>query len=241
MIYVVGIGSGNEQNMTYACRRALDKADIIVGYTEYTKLIAPLYPNKRLFSTGMTEEVKRCRIALEFAANGETVAVICGGDAAVYGMAGLIYELSQNFQDIPIEVVSGVTAALAGSALLGAPLGHDFCVISLSDLLTSWEIIEKRLDRAAEADFCIVLYNPSSRKRKNNLKNACDVLLKHKPPETVCGIARNIGREGESSLIMMLADLRSYQADMFTTVFIGNAQTIVINGKAVTPRGYQFG
>jgi len=241
MIYVIGIGPGDEANMTTACRAALDKSDVIVGYTKYVELIAPLYPDKRVVSTGMCEEVERCRAALEQAAAGKTAAVICGGDAGVYGMAGLVYELSANFPRTAIEVVPGVTAALSGSALLGAPLGHDFCVISLSDLLTSWKTIEKRLECAAEADFCIALYNPSSKRRGGYLKNACDILLKAKTPETICGAARNIGRDGQNAEIMTLAELREYQADMFTTVFVGNSQTKIIGGKMVTPRGYRFG
>jgi len=240
-LYVVGIGPGDEKNMTAACRDAIGQADVIVGYAKYVALVAPLYPGKRALDTPMTREAERCRTALSLAAQGETVAVVCSGDAGVYGMAGLICELSEEFPSVDIEVVPGVTAALAGAALLGAPLTHDFAVVSLSDLLTPWALIEKRLDLAAAADFCVALYNPASKKRRDYLKRACDILLRHKPPGTVCGIVRNVGREGQSAEVMSLEALGGAQADMFTTVFIGNAQTKRLNGKMVTPRGYRLG
>ena len=240
-LYVVGIGPGDEKNMTSACREAIELSDIIVGYTGYVELVAPLYPQKRTLHTPMTREAERCRTALLLASQGETVAVVCSGDAGVYGMAGLVYELSEEFPPIDIEIIPGVTAALAGAAILGAPLAHDFAVVSLSDLLTPWELIEKRLLCAAAADFCIALYNPASKKRYDYLTRACDVFLKHKSPETVCGLVRNIGREGQRAEILSLEQLRQAQADMFTTVFVGNAQTKALNGKMVTPRGYRHG
>ena len=178
-------------------------------------------------------------MAFDEAMNGQTVSMICSGDAGVYGMAGLMYEVGANYPDVDIEVVAGVTAATGGAAVLGAPLIHDFCLISLSDLLTPWEKIEKRLLLASEADFVICLYNPSSHKRHDYLKKACELMLQHKSPDTVCGIVKNIGREGESSQIMTLDELKDTQVDMFTTVFIGNSQTRNIKGKMVTPRGYR--
>lgn len=239
-LYVAGIGPGDEKNMTLACREAIERSDVVVGYSKYVELIKPIFPGKRTVQTDMKKETERCRKALGLAAGGETVAVVCSGDAGVYGMAGLIYELSPEYPSIEIEIVPGVTAALAGAAVLGAPLTHDFAVISLSDLLTPWELIEKRLACAAEADFCIALYNPSSKKRGDYLQKACDILLKSKPPDTVCGYVRNIGRQGEKAEVMPLSELRSAQADMFTTVFIGNAQTKALSGKMVTPRGYKL-
>jgi precorrin-3B C17-methyltransferase len=239
-LYVIGIGPGDEKNMTAACRDAVEQSDVIVGYSKYVELIAPLYPQKRTLDTPMTRETERCRKALLLAAQGETVAVVCSGDAGVYGMAGLIYELSEQFPPIDIEVIPGVTAALAGAAVLGAPLTHDFAVVSLSDLLTPWELIEKRLSCAAAADFCVALYNPASKKRCDYLQSACDIFLRHKSPETVCGLVRNIGREGQRAEIMPLEQLGRAQTDMFTTVFIGNAQTKKLNGKMVTPRGYRL-
>ena len=239
-LFVVGIGPGDPKNMTAACRDAIRQSDVIVGYSKYVELVTPLYPQKRTLDTPMTRETERCRAALRLAAQGETVAVVCSGDAGVYGMAGLIYELSEQFPPVDIEIVPGVTATLAGAAVLGAPLTHDFAVISLSDLLTPWELIEKRLSCAAAADFCVVLYNPSSKKRPDYLQRACDVLLRHKSPETVCGLVHNIGREGQHAEVMPLKQLGRAQADMFTTVFVGNAQTKNLNGKMVTPRGYRL-
>ena len=240
-LYVVGLGPGNAEGMTGACRAAIERADIVVGYTKYIELITPLYPEKPVFSTPMLSEVERCRHALALADKGQTVAVVCSGDAGVYGMAGLILELAGEHPSVEIEIVPGVTAALAGAAILGAPLTHDFAVISLSDLLTPWELIEKRLSCAAIGDFCIVLYNPSSKKRADHLERACDILLQYKPPDTLCGIAQNIGRGGERKELMTLHELRSVKVDMFTTVFVGNTQTREIAGKLVTPRGYRLG
>ena len=186
----------------------------------------------------MRKEVDRCRMAIDAAKEGRTVAMISSGDAGVYGMAGLCLELAAD-TDVEVEVVPGVTAALSGGAVLGAPLTHDFAVISLSDLLTPWDKIEKRLELAGEADLSIALYNPSSHRRSDYLQKACDILMRHVKPETVCGVVRNIGREGESFQVMTLKELRDYKADMFTTVFIGNSQTMEINGRMVTPRGYR--
>ena len=177
-------------------------------------------------------------MALEEAAKGKTVAMICSGDSGVYGMAGLMYETGADFETVEIEVVPGITAAIGGAAVLGAPLTHDFAVISLSDLLTPWEKIEARVKAAAMADFVICLYNPSSKKRKDYLQKACDYMLEYKKEDTVCGIVRNIGREGESYQLLTLKELRDTAVDMFTTVFIGNEETKIVNGKMVTPRGY---
>jgi precorrin-3B C17-methyltransferase len=239
-LYVIGIGPGDAKSMTAACRDAIEQSTVIVGYSKYVELIAPLYPHKRTLDTPMTRETERCRAALLLAAQGDTVAVICRGDAGVYGMAGLIYELSNEFPPIDIEVIPGVTAALAGAAVLGAPLTHDFAVVSLSDLLTPWECIEKRLAFAAAAGFCIALYNPASKKRHDYLQKACEVLLQHKSPDTVCGLVRNIGREGQHAEVMTLEQLKHVQADMFTTIFIGTPQTKMLKGKMVTPRGYRL-
>ncbi|MEA5039811.1 MAG: precorrin-3B C(17)-methyltransferase [Clostridiaceae bacterium] len=239
-LYVAGIGPGDPANMTEACRAAIEEAEVVVGYTEYIRLVQAVFPEKRMLDTAMTRETERCRAALSLAADGTCTAVVCSGDAGVYGMAGLIYELSEAYPPVEIEIVPGVTAALAGAALLGAPLTHDFAVISLSDLLTPWKLIEKRLLCAAMGDFCIAMYNPSSRKRADYLQKACDLLLAHKSPETLCGIARCVGREGEQTHLLTLSELRKAQVDMFTTVFIGNAQTRAIRGKMVTPRGYSL-
>jgi precorrin-3B C17-methyltransferase len=236
---VIGLGPGAGMDLTYRAREALEGADLIVGYTAYIGLIREEFSHKELHQTGMRREVDRCRDAIEAALTGKKVAVVCSGDSGIYGMAGLIYELSAEYPPIEIEVVPGITAASGGAAILGAPLSHDFAVISLSDLLTPWDLIERRLEAAAIADFVICLYNPRSRNRPDHLKNACDILLRTKSGDTVCGFVRNIGREGEESRLMNLTELRDAEIDMFTTVFIGSSATVIIDGKMVTPRGYQ--
>lgn len=236
---VVGIGPGSFENMTQRAQQALADCDVIVGYTVYVELVKAHYADREFLTTPMRKEVERCELAFERAAAGKNVAMICSGDAGVYGMSGLIYELSPKYPGVEIEIIPGVSAVISGAAILGAPLMHDFAVISLSDLLTPWEKIEKRLLCAAEADFVLCLYNPSSMKRRDYLQRACDLVLRFAAPETVCGIAKNIGREGESTEILTLAQLRDTEVDMFSTVFIGNSQTRALNGKMVTPRGYR--
>ncbi len=239
LLYVVGLGPGDPRYMTQEAVAALQDADVIAGYSVYVKLAQAVCPDKPTLATGMRHEVERCRAALAKAAEGATVAMVCSGDSGVYGMAGLIYELSVEYDPVDIEVVSGVTAALSGSAVLGAPLTHDFAVISLSDQLTPWEKIVKRLECAGEADFCIALYNPMSNHRPDYLKRASEILLRYRDPSNVCGWVKMIGREGQESGICTLGELGDMKLDMFTTVFVGNAQTKVVEGKMVTPRGYQ--
>ena len=238
-LFIVGMGPGDEAGMTGAARAALEEAEILCGYTKYVELLKPLFPGKVFYATGMTGELERCRYCLERAAEGRLTALVCSGDAGVYGMASPVLELSAEYPGVEITVIPGVTAALSGAALLGAPLGHDFCVISLSDRLTDWGVIETRLRCAAEGDFCICLYNPASLHRRDYLQRACDVLLERKAPETVCGIARNIGRDGEEIRILTLKELRDAEADMFCTVFVGSSSTGVSGGRMVTPRGYR--
>ena len=238
-IYVVGIGPGAYEKMTIEAARSLEKCDVIIGYTVYIDLVKDHFPGKTFLSTPMKKEKERCVLAFEEAAKGQEVAMICSGDAGVYGMAGLMYEVSVNYPDTELEIIPGVTAATGGAAVLGAPLIHDFCLISLSDLLTPWELIERRLEDAAHGDFVVCLYNPSSVKRHDYLSKACDIMMKHKSPDTVCGIVSNIGREGEAMKVMSLRELRDTEVDMFTTVFIGNSSTKEIKGRMVTPRGYK--
>jgi len=238
-IYVVGIGPGAYEKMTVEAAEALKKSDMIIGYTVYVDLVKDHFPDKSFLTTPMTKEVDRCVLAFEEAKKGHVVSMICSGDAGVYGMAGLMYEVGEQYPEVELTIIPGVTAATGGAAVLGAPLIHDFCLISLSDLLTPWEKIEKRLLNAAEADFVICLYNPSSRKRHDYLAKACDLVLRYKSEDTVCGIVENIGRDGEGYRVMSLRKLRDTEVDMFTTVFIGNAQTKEIAGKMVTPRGYR--
>lgn len=238
-IYVVGLGPGDLKYATGRAMEALEECDIIAGYTVYVDLVKDDFSHKEFLSTPMKQEVARCQMAVDEALKGKTVAMVCSGDSGVYGMAGLIYELAENHPEIEIEIVCGITAACSGAGVLGAPLIHDFSVISLSDLLTPWELIEKRLDCAAMSDMITCLYNPSSIKRHDYLQKACDITMNHKSPDTVCGYVRNIGREGEEGIVLTLKELRDTKVDMFTTVFIGNSSTRNINGKMVTPRGYK--
>ena len=238
-IMVVGIGPGDYEQMTIRAAKALESCDVIVGYTVYVDLVKAHFADKEFLTTPMRKEVERCRLAFEQAGLGKTVAMVCSGDAGVYGMSGLILEIGAEYPETKVEIIPGVTAALSGAALLGAPLIHDFCLISLSDLLTPWEKIENRILKASEADFSIVLYNPSSHKRSDYLQKACDLMLRFKSPETVCGIVENIGREGEAAKVLSLKALRDEKADMFSTIFIGNSQTKETDGHMVTPRGYR--
>ena len=238
-LYVVGIGPGNYENMTIRADRALADSQVIVGYPVYVDLVKDRYPGKELLSTPMTQEADRCRIAIEEARKGKTVSMVCSGDSGIYGMASLIYEILGEDTSVAVEVIPGLTAACSGGAVLGAPLTHDFAVISLSDRLTSWEKIETRLDCAAKADLSIVIYNPKSKGRPDHLKKACDILLRTLPEDRICGVVRNIGRAGESRTILTLKELRTFDADMFCTIFVGNAQTRNIAGHMVTPRGYR--
>ncbi|MBQ6622846.1 MAG: precorrin-3B C(17)-methyltransferase [Mogibacterium sp.] len=240
-ILIVGLGPGAESMMTGEALAALDRADVIVGYTVYLELLGDRYRDKELLSTPMKQEVERCRLCFEQASGGRTTALVCSGDAGIYGLASLMLELAQAYDpDIGITVVPGITAACSGAAVLGAPINHDFCVISLSDLLTPWEVIRKRLEAAAAGDFAIVLYNPSSKKRADHLRKACDLLLQTMKTDRPCGYVRNIGRAGTESRVCTLRELRDAQVDMFTTVFIGNSATRILNGRLVTPRGYQL-
>lgn len=240
LVSVVGLGPGDAQFLTAQARHALQEADVLCGYTVYIDLVRPLYPEKETYATGMTREIDRCRWALQTAQTGKTVALVCSGDAGVYGMASPLLELAPDYPDVAVEVVPGLTAALSGGAVLGAPLAHDFCVISLSDRLTPWQVIEKRLTCAAMGDFCVALYNPSSKGRPDYLAKAVCILLENgKSADTVCGIVRNIGREGQTARILTLAQLESTTVDMFTTVYIGNAATKQLGSRMVTPRGYR--
>lgn len=210
----------------------------MVGYTYYFELIQELVKEKEIIATGMKGEVTRCKAAIREALNGKIVSVISSGDAGVYGMASILIELAEPHPKLEVDVIPGITAACAGAAVLGAPIAHDFAVISLSDLLTDWMVIENRLKYAAQADFVLCLYNPSSQKRASYLQKACEIIMAYKKADTHCGIVKNIGRDAQYSELVPLKDLLHYKADMFTTVFIGNSQTKVINGRLVTPRGY---
>lgn len=236
MIYVVGLGPGGREQMTRRALEALEESDVIIGYKKYIELIAADFSHKELVSSAMKNETERCREAFDRARAGQRVALVSSGDPGIYGMAGIMLETAAGRE--PVEVIPGVTAATSAAALLGAPLTHDFAVISLSDLLTPWELIEKRLAAASMADFVICIYNPRSKGRPNHLARACDVVMEHRSGCTPSGWSRCVGRDGESFSVMPLSQLRDEDLDMFTTVFIGNSSTCVIDGRLVTPRGY---
>lgn len=240
-IYVVGMGPGRESMMTPEAMEILENSDVIIGYTVYLKLLGTRFSDKELLSTPMRQERERCQLCFEKAREGKKVALICSGDAGIYGMASLMLEIGKLYEDCIITVVPGITAANSGAALLGAPLNHDFCVISLSDLLTPWERIEKRLIAAAEGDFAMAIYNPSSHKRADYLERACRILMEHGvEKERACGYVENIGREDTHAVTLTMEELVHTAVNMFTTVYIGNSQTKIIDGKLVTPRGYQI-
>ena len=239
-IFVIGIGPGDKDTMTEGAVSALEASDVIVGYRTYIDLVRDRFPGKDLLESSMRSETERCRKCIELAKEGKTVALICSGDAGVYGMASPMLEIgaAEDFNDI--EIIPGVTAALSGATLLGAPVGHDFCTISLSDLLTPWEVIEERLRCAAKGDFCIVLYNPSSNKRSGHLEKACKILLSVLPGDRPCGYVKNIGRNGCEKGLSTLSELAGINADMATTVFIGNSSSFIRNERLITPRGYKY-
>ena len=238
---VVGFGPGGREDMTIRADRAISDADIVTGYTTYVNLIKDHYPEKTFKSTGMRSEVERCRLAIEDALTGKNVTMVCSGDSGIYGMAGLIYQLAESMDaDVDIDVVPGVTAASTAAAVLGAPLMHDLSLISLSDYLTPLDLIMKRVDRAAESDMVICLYNPKSNQR-DHLGDAVDTIMRHRSPDTVVGIVREAGRSGQSQWITTLGNLAKEDVDMLCTVIVGNSKSYVSDGKMITPRGYEVG
>ena len=237
-IFIVGIGPGRSDALTGEARRALEISEEIIGYPVYTRLLKNEFPGKKYIETGMGSERERCKICFEEAVRGKKIAIVSSGDAGIYGMASLMYEISGDYPGIELTVIPGLTAAITGAAVLGAPLSNDFAIISLSDILTPWEKIEKRLRAAAKGDFTIVLYNPMSHKRVEHLKRACDILLEYINSERVCGWVENIGREGEKKAYLTLCELREAELSMFTTVFIGSSETVMKNGVMLTKRGY---
>lgn len=239
-IWIVGIGPGREDMMTVEAIQVLESVDVIVGYKVYTDLLGERFRNKEILTTPMTQEQERCELCFEKAAAGKKVALICSGDAGIYGLASLMLEVGKKHKKIELEMVPGVTAASSGAALLGAPINHDFCVISLSDRLTPWEVINRRLMAAAYGDYAMVLYNPGSKGRKDALQKACDTLLRVVRDERCCGYVENIGREGTRVETCTLKELRDREVNMFTTVYIGNSQSEIKNGKLITKRGYQI-
>lgn len=235
-LYVIGIGPGDKKHMTAAAKAAIEESQVICGYTLYLDLIKDMTADKEIFTTPMTREMERCRYAVDRVKEGKTTALICSGDPGVYGMAGPVLTIAEN---IETEVIPGVSAAESGAAVLGSPLTGDHCILSLSDINTPWETIEKRLRFASAADMVIVLYNPMSKRRPDNLKKACRIMLEEKSGDTICGYVRNIARNGEEKKILKLSELAGEKLDMFTTVFIGNTGTMEKDGRMVTKRGYE--
>lgn len=239
LIYVVGFGPGDRPYMTQQAIDAVTQADLVVGYTTYIRLLEEQFPELRYYATPMRKETDRCRAAVEAALTGKTVALVSSGDSGIYGMAGVLLEIAAEMQaGVEIIAVPGVTAASAAAAVLGAPLMHDFAVISLSDCMTPLELIWRRVSLAAEADFVICLYNPKSRSRTEYLAQAAVLIGQHRLPDTPVGIVRNAGRAEEKAWITTLEKLPEEPVDMFCVVLIGNSQTYVQNGKMITPRGY---
>jgi adenosylcobyric acid synthase len=242
-LYIVGTGPGDISHLTEAARQAIAGASVIIGYETYIELIRPLVGDKEIVSTGMMQEVDRCRAAIRRASDGDTVALVSGGDAGIYGMAGLVFELLE-IDDVPMPgpevcVVPGISAIQAAASRLGAPLMHDFSVISLSDLLTPWSLITARLEAAAQADFVIVIFNPRSKSRVTQIEEARRIIIAARPPFTPVGIVRNACRDDESVTITTLDSFLEHDIDMSTIVIIGNTSTFVDrSGRMVTPRGY---
>ena len=239
MIYVIGIGPGCRDLMTQEAISAMEDAEVIVGYKTYIKLVEDFIKDKEVVQNGMRKEVDRCQDAIDIAKTGKKVAVISSGDAGIYGMAGLILELiTKQELDIPVKVVPGVTASIGAAAVLGAPIMHDFCHISLSDLMTPWEVIEKRLRLAAEADFVICLYNPRSKGRSEHLANAFKIMGEFKDGSTPVGIVKDVGREDQEKFICTFDTMDFERVDMTTMVIIGNKSTYIHDDLMITPRGY---
>lgn len=241
MIYVIGIGPGDKRLMTGEALQAIEEADVIVGYVTYIKLIKELIKDKEIVKTGMRREIDRCQEAVDIALTGKNVAVVSSGDAGIYGMAGLVLELAEKSDpELEVKVVPGITASIGAAAVLGAPIMHDFCHISLSDLMTPWEVIEKRLLHAAMADFVVCFYNPRSKGRANHLANAFQKMMEFKSADTVVGIVKDVGRKEERKIITTMREIDYELVDMTTMVIVGNKETYVQNGKMITPRGYSL-
>ncbi|EAE6382385.1 precorrin-3B C(17)-methyltransferase [Listeria monocytogenes] len=239
MIYVIGIGPGDKRLMTGEALQAIEDAEVIVGYVTYIKLIKELIKDKEVVKTGMRREIDRCQEAVDIALTGKKVAVVSSGDAGIYGMAGLVLELAEKSNpNLEVKVIPGITASIGAAAVLGAPIMHDFCHISLSDLMTPWEVIEKRLTHAAMADFVVCFYNPRSKGRANHLANAFQKMMEYKSGYTVVGIVKDVGRKEERKIITTMRDIDYELVDMTTMVIVGNKETYVKNGKMITPRGY---
>lgn len=236
-LYVIGIGPGGREHMTLKAIEAIKESDVIVGYTPYIDYLGDLTEGKELYSTGMRGEIQRCKAAIDMTKEGKTTAIISTGDAGLYGMAGPILEMAQG---VEVEVIPGVTSAFSAAAELGSPIMHDFASISLSDLMTPWEVIENRVEKAAEADFVIAIYNPKSKGRPDHLSKGINIISKHRDRKTPVGIVRNSGREGRSIQITQLDSIDYDSVDMLSVLIIGNSNTYMEEDKIITPRGYNI-
>ena len=243
ILFLAGIGPGDHKTMTNHCIAVFRNCDVVVGYKKYIELAEPFIDKKEVISSGMTQEVERCNKAIQEAAKGKRVALISSGDPGVYGMAGLALEIVNKkkwWDRFDIEVIPGVPVIHAAAARLGAPLMNDYTVISLSDLLTPWEIIEKRLHHAAQSDMVMCLYNPKSKKRTAHIKEAKSILLQYRNPDTPVGLARNVGRKGEAITLTTISKMLRFKIDMVTIIIVGNSATHVLNNRMITKRGYTF-
>jgi len=240
-VTVAGIGPGNLDMMAPAVLAAIEGADVVMGYKTYTDLIQPLLSEKQVIDSGMRKEIERCQQAVALAEEGKIVVLVSSGDPGIYGMAGILLEIKEERNsDIDTEVLPGITAVSAAAASLGAPLMHDFVVISLSDLLTDWEVIKKRVRHASEGDFVISLYNPKSQGRISQIEEAVEIISQFRGPDTPVGIVKNAKRAGEQVTISTLSQMLKEEIDMTTVVIIGNSNTYAVNGKMITPRGYRI-
>ncbi|WP_434524402.1 precorrin-3B C(17)-methyltransferase [Photorhabdus asymbiotica] len=241
MLTVIGIGPGNESMMTQEAIAAIHEAEIIVGYKTYTHLVKHLTMDKEVIKTGMCKEIERCQTAIDLALSGRKVALISSGDAGIYGMAGLVLELvCQQQCDLEVKLVAGITASIAAASLLGAPLMHDFCHISLSDLLTPWPMIEKRIIAAAQADFVICFYNPRSRGREGHLAKAFELMRPWKAAQTPVGVVKAAARKKQDKWITTFGEMDFSPVDMTSLVIVGNQTTYCRDGLMITPRGYEL-
>lgn len=239
-IFVVGMGPGDMEHMTYKAVESIKECDTIIGYSLYVELLGKLIENKEILSSGMRREVERCTRAVEEAEKGKKVAMVSSGDAGIYGMAGITLQIVQERNsDIEVEVIPGITAATAAASSLGAPLMHDFAIISLSDLLTPWEMIETRLHMAGKGDFVVVLYNPKSHGRTEQIEKAQKILSQYRAGTTPVGIVRNAKRGEETKVLSTLSEMLDCEMDMTTVIVIGNSNTYVWKDKMITPRGYE--
>lgn len=238
-IYVVGIGPGDKENMSFKAYEVMRNSDILIGHKTYISLVENLFPDKKMIKSAMKKEVERSKETLKLAEEGNIVSLISSGDAGVYGMAGIMLEVAGD-TDIEVEVIPGITSSNMSASVVGAPLMHDYATISLSNLLTDWELIKKRIDLVSQGDFVITLYNPKSNGRPELINEARDIMLKYKNKNTPVAIVRNAGREKEEYDLTDLGHMLEYEINMFTTVIIGNSKTFIKNGKMITPRGYKI-